>query len=105
MFHQTFISRVVTAIATVPFALSVGLSAPEAKANHHFDYCTTINGVDMCANAGDYYDEVVLAKGNEFEVLQIRCTASRNIFQSRGHLTQLQAEQFVDGYCQGRRGY
>ncbi len=105
MFAPNFITRVATTIATVPFALSTSLFAPEAKAAQHFDYCTTFNGIEMCANYGSSYDQVVIAAGGEYEAFEVRCTATRNIFRSRGHLTQYQAEQFVDGYCEGRRGY
>ena len=105
MFTPKFFTSVLTAIATVPLALSASLFAPEAKANQNFDFCTTRSGIQMCANYGSYYDEVVIAAGNEYEAFQVRCTASRNIFRSRGHLSEYQAQKFVDGYCEGRRGY
>ena len=105
MFAPNFITRVATTIATVPFAVSMGLFAPEAKATQHFDYCTTFKGIEMCANYGSYQDEVVIAAGGEYEVFRIRCTNTHNIYESNGHLTKAQANEFVDGYCEGRRGY
>ncbi len=105
MFAPNFITRVATTLATVPLALSTSLFAPEAKATQHFDYCNTYNGIEMCANYGAYQDYVVIAKGGEYEVFKIRCTNTHDIYESNGHLTKAQASEFVEGYCQGRRGY
>jgi hypothetical protein len=85
---------------------ATSLVAPAAvEAAHHFDYCTTFKGIEMCANYGSYQDQVVIAKGGEYEVFKIRCTDTHDIYESNGHLTKAQASEFVEGYCNGRRGY
>ena len=90
--------------ASLVAAVSLTVSAPEAEAKH-WDYCTTFNGVAMCANYNAYEDEVFITKNGESETFRIRCTSRNNQFKSYGVLTKAQAREFVKGYCEGRRGY
>ena len=83
MFAPNFITRVATTIATVPFAVSMGLFAPEAKASTSTCYQTTnydtvcIHSVRSHKTYGGAYKLVTsTVNGGNFATTEVDCTTA-----------------------------
>lgn len=66
--------------------------------------CRSGDGWKACATTSRMYDTVVFNYVGGSETLEIRCNSEGMAFQSKGTMTQADAEQFAKAYCNGR-GY
>ena len=65
-------------------------------------YCDSGAGWSACAVAGVSYDTVTFTTNGLTEDFKIRCEAKGWAYESVGHLTEAEANEFVEGYCKGR---
>jgi hypothetical protein len=102
MFAPNFITRVATTIATVPFAISVGLVAPEAKAAE----CVYGNNYQLCfeyvASIGNNVTRwnVQLNNNHTTENMTVDCNGkSMDRWSSRGGASQSEAAFLAETFC------
>ena len=103
MFNPNFITRIVTTIATVPFAFSSSLFAPEAKAMP--SNCQQYSYGIVCAQSQGSKDLVGFQFTNGAEFIgEITCTESKFILHSgwKGNISKSFARKVAKTYCQGR---
>lgn len=94
-----------TLVVTSALALASVFGTVTSAQAAHWDNCLSVDGGTLCANYGTYSDYVVVNTDSVRETFRsVRCTATHNSYKSYGSLTKAQADEFVDGYCDGRRG-
>ena len=101
MFAPNFITRVATTIATVPFAISVGLVAPEAKAADCFygdNYQLCFEHVVSMGNITRW--NVQLNNNHITENMTVDCHGkSLDRWSSRGGASQSEAAALAEAFC------
>ena len=90
------ISALITIASTAAIITTTAIAAEAAT------ICKSGPGWEACASSGTISDQVVLNYGGRYETFQIRCSSAGWAYESTGQLTKAEADEYVEGYCEGR---
>jgi hypothetical protein len=96
---NAFTATLIASAALVP-------TPAEAQQQNGWDYCTTYETLNLCANSGQTYDTIQVNGTNQGvlirERLHIQCSDNGWSYASSGTMTKEMANSFAEGYCGGR---